>query len=90
MAHLISCVSLMLLALVEKPAVFAIDEDDATLVCTLIYRVLEVVSSMNGACAYMHEMHIYCHLLHFLYYGEMEISTPLTKAKVESTITEDT
>ena len=32
--HLVATVLLMLLALVEKPSVFAIDEEDATLVCS--------------------------------------------------------
>ena len=36
MAHLISSVLLMLLALIEKPSVFAIEEEDASVVCTLI------------------------------------------------------
>ena len=41
-AHLISCVLLMLLALIEKPAVFAIEEEDAIVVYTfkLIFHML--------------------------------------------------
>jgi len=35
-AHLISCVSLMFLTLIEKPAVIPIEEEYATVVCTLI------------------------------------------------------
>ena len=35
-AHLISCVLLMFLALIEKPAVIPIEEEYATVVCTFI------------------------------------------------------
>ena len=35
--HLVSTILLMLLAMVEKPSVFAIDEGDATLVCSRNY-----------------------------------------------------